>query len=207
VVTSTDCSEDTQDRPLLAIEGPGDWRATRAPQSRWGRWWERHPVLLRAVALGALGWGTVYLAWRLLDTGRAVNPEAFYALWLVELYNFLSLGLLAFFGWRWSEPVRPLVTPGHSVDVFVATYNESLEVVEATLAGCASLRYPHETYLLDDGRRWEMAALASEWDAHWITRGDKLTRQGRKHQPRSAIHERRPDLLPRRRSRSPSGRP
>jgi cellulose synthase (UDP-forming) len=122
------------------------------------------------VALLALGWGTVYLTWRLLETGRAINPEAFYVLWLVELYNFVSLAFLAFFGWRWSEPVRPPATPGYKVDVFVATYNEPREVVEATLAGCAALRYPHETYLLDDGRRWEMAALAAQWGAHWITR-------------------------------------
>jgi len=48
----------------------------------------------------------------------------------------------------------------------------TVAVVEATLAGCAALRYPHETYLLDDGRRLEMAALAGEWGAHWITRPD-----------------------------------
>jgi cellulose synthase (UDP-forming) len=142
------------------------------PQSRWGRWWEEHPALLRTVAVLALGWGTVYLVWRLLETGRAVSPEAFYVLWLVELYNFISLALLAFFGWRWSEAQRRPATPGYSVDVFVATYNEPREVVEATLAGCAALRYPHETYLLDDGRRLEMAALAGEWGAHWVTRPD-----------------------------------
>lgn len=36
------------------------------------------------------------MAWRLLETGTAVNLEAFCVLWLVELYNFMSLGLV----WR-----------------------------------------------------------------------------------------------------------
>jgi cellulose synthase (UDP-forming) len=88
------------------------------------------------------------------------------------MYNFISLALLGFYGWRWSNPVRPPATPGYRVDVFVATYDESREVVEATLAGCAALRYPHETFLLDDGGRLDMKALAQEWGAHWICRPD-----------------------------------
>ena len=161
-----------QDEPLAVVDGPADWRATRAPQTRTGRWWEGHPRLLRTVVVVALAWGSVYLAWRLLETGRAANPEAFYILWFVELYNFTSLVFLAYYGWRWSEPQRPPSTPGHSVDVFVATYDEPREVVEATLAGCSALRYPHETYLLDDGRRSEMETLATKWGAHWISRPD-----------------------------------
>jgi len=54
----------------------------------------------------------------------------------------------------------------------VTTYNEPVDVVEATLAGCAALRYPHETFLLDDGRRSEMAILAEEWGARYMSRPD-----------------------------------
>lgn len=161
-----------QDEPLAVTDGPGDWQATRAPQTRSGRWWELHPRLLRMVAVVALVWGCAYLGWRLLETGRAANPEAFCVLWFVELYNFTSLVFLAFYGWRWSEPCRPPATPGYRVDVYVATYDETREVVEATLAGCAALRYPHETFLLDDGRRPDMELLAGEWGAHWISRPD-----------------------------------
>ena len=161
-----------EDEPIAVADGPGDWRATRAPQTRAGHWWELQPRLLRAVAVVALAWGCAYLAWRLLETGRAANPEAFYVLWFVELYNFTSLVFLAFYGWRWSPPRRPAATPGYLVDVFVATYDEPREVVEPTLARCAALRYPHETYLLDDGRRSEMEAPAAEWGAHWISRPD-----------------------------------
>ena len=163
---------DDPDGLLLTTDGPQDWRATRAPQTRWGQWWERHPMTLRAVAAVALCWGAVYLGWRLAETGRGIAPLAFYSLWLVELYNFVSLVLLGFYGWRWSEPVRPPATAGYDVDVFVTTYDESREVVEATLAGCAALRYPHQTFLLDAGRRLDMKALAEKWGAHWICRPD-----------------------------------
>ena len=67
---------------------------------------------------------------------------------------------------------RPPATQGRRVDVYVCTYDEPAAVLRATLAGCAALTYPHTTYLLDDGRRPEIAALAAEWDAEYLTRPD-----------------------------------
>ena len=156
-----------------------------------------HPRLLRALAVVALAWGCAYLAWRLLETGRAANPEAFYVLWFVELYNFTSLVFLAFYGWRWSVPQRPAATPGYRVDVFVATYDEPREVVEPTLGGCAALRYPHETYLLDDGQRSEMEALATEWGAHWDQSTRNPTPKAGNINHAARPDERGADLLPR----------
>ena len=89
-------SEQERARRLLALEGTGGPAGDESAQTRWGQWWERHPAALRASSMVALGWGSVYLAWRLLETGTAVNLEAFCVLWLVELYNFMSLGLV----WR-----------------------------------------------------------------------------------------------------------
>jgi cellulose synthase (UDP-forming) len=124
------------------------------------------------VAASALGCGGLYLGYRLSVSWRGADPYAFAVLSVVELYNFISLAFLAFYGWRWSAPVRPAASPGWTVDVFVATYDEGRDVVEATLAGCAALSYPHRTYLLDDGRREEMAELARKWGATWVTRPD-----------------------------------
>ena len=42
----------------------------------------------------------------------------------------------------------------------------------ATLAGCGALAYPHTTYLLDDGRRPEMADLAAMAGAEYLARED-----------------------------------
>ncbi len=157
----------------FAVEGAAaQVRATKAPQTRSGRWWELHPRSIRVVAAAALLAGGVYLGYRLLESGRGVAPVPFALLCAVELYNFVSLAFLAFYGWTVAEPTRPPATPGYRVDVFVTTYDEPAEILEATLAGCAAMRYPHVTYLLDDGRRPELAELARTWGARWITRPD-----------------------------------
>jgi len=47
-------------------------------------------------------------------------------------------------------------------------------VVRRTLIGALAMTYPHETYLLDDGRRPEMEALAKELGVGYITRPDNV---------------------------------
>jgi cellulose synthase (UDP-forming) len=142
------------------------------PQTAFGIWWEARPRLVRCLVAVALIWGGVWLTYRLAFSWRGANPVAFAVLGFVEVFNWLSLLLLAHTGWRWGPSVAPPPTPGVSIDVLVCTYDEPEEVVEATLAGCAALRYPHQTYLLDDGRRDSMQQLAQRWGAVWVTRLD-----------------------------------
>ena len=142
------------------------------PQTRIGGWWEDHPVALRTLGVIALVWGVAWLGYRTAFSWRGANPVAFAALVLVEAFNWLSLVLLAIAGWDWRQEPPSAPAPGWAVDIFVCTYDEPIEVVEATLAGCAALRYPRTTYLLDDGRREEMRELAERWGAHWLTRPD-----------------------------------
>ncbi|HEY6781283.1 MAG TPA: glycosyltransferase, partial [Thermoleophilaceae bacterium] len=139
-------------------------------QTRWGSWWEGHPRLLRCLALIALTWTTVYLVWRVGWSWQGASPWLWGMLLVAELYGLWSLAILTWFSWRLPACARPLPTAGHGVDVYVCTYNEPEAVVKATLAGCAALTYPHTTYLLDDGRRLEMAALAAEWGAEYVVR-------------------------------------
>ena len=91
---------------------------------------------------------------------------------VTEIYGLWALGTLAWFSWSRPPAVRPPATPGRSVDVYVCTYDEPIEVVAATLAGCRALTYPHTTYLLDDGRRPEMRELAELAGARYLTRPD-----------------------------------
>jgi cellulose synthase (UDP-forming) len=44
--------------------------------------------------------------------------------------------------------------------------------LEATLIGCINIRYPHKTYLLDDGDREEVKALAESFGCGYLTRQD-----------------------------------
>ena len=56
----------------------------------------------------------------------------------------------------------PPPRPGMTVDVFVPTYNESVDLVRKTLLAARAMDYPHRTWLLDDGRRDEMRVLAAQ---------------------------------------------
>ncbi|HVW18946.1 MAG TPA: glycosyltransferase family 2 protein [Solirubrobacteraceae bacterium] len=141
-------------------------------RARWGARWSEHPRLLCALALLALGWMIAYLVWRVGWSRSGANPVLWCALAITELYGLWSLAMLTWFSWRAAGTERPPSSGAHSVDVYVCTYDEPVSVVRATLAGCAALAHEHTTYLLDDGRRPEMAALAQAWDAVYMTRPD-----------------------------------
>lgn len=141
-------------------------------QTRIGRFFDRHPLVLRALALIALVWGAGYLTWRVGWSGEGANPVAFGMLLATEVYGLYALAILAWFSWSRRPMERPAATAGRKIDVYVCTYDEPAEVVMATLAGCRALTYPHTTYLLDDGRRAEMRELAELAGAEYLTRAD-----------------------------------
>jgi glycosyl transferase family 2/PilZ domain-containing protein len=143
-----------------------------ATQTRSGRFFDNHPLPLRAFALLALVWGAGYLTWRIGWSGEGANPVLFAMLLITEIYGIWALGTLAWYSWSRAPAVRPPATPGRKVDVYVCTYDEPVEVVAATLAGCRALGYPHTTYLLDDGRRPEMMELAQTAGARYLIRPD-----------------------------------
>jgi len=150
----------------------GDPDDTGLRQTRFGRFFDRRPLLLRGLALGALLWGLAYLTWRVGWSGEGANPIAFGMLLATEVYGLWALATLTWFSWSKRRVERPPATPGHKVDVYVCTYDEPVEVVMATLAGCRALAYPHTTWLLDDGRRGEMEELAAQAGACYLTRED-----------------------------------
>lgn len=167
------------DRTLRVLLG-ASWIAGRVgteargrdARPRYGRFFERHQRLAVAFALAAMAWGAVYLTWRVGWTGDGANPVTFAMLLVTELYGFWALGTLTWFSWHHPEVRRPPIVSAPTVDVYVCTYDEPEEVVLATLAGCRALRYPHTTYLLDDGRREQMRALAELTGAVYMTRPD-----------------------------------
>jgi cellulose synthase (UDP-forming) len=154
-------------RSRQAAPEAGDGILRTAP---WGTWWARHPRRLHALVALALAWSVAYLTWRIGWSLRGANPVMWAALLLAELYGVWNLAMLAWMTWDVRERERPEPSPGRRVDVYVCTYDEPLAVLEATLAGCALLTYPHVTYVLDDGRREEVAALAHSWGARYLAR-------------------------------------
>jgi cellulose synthase (UDP-forming) len=127
---------------------------------------------LRVLAIVALLWGLAYLTWRFGWSGEGTSPVPFAMLLVTEVYGVWALAMLTWLSWSRPAAVRPPATPGRKVDVYVCTYDEPVEVVAATLAGCRALTYPHTTWLLDDGRRPEMEELANLAGARYLTRPD-----------------------------------
>jgi cellulose synthase (UDP-forming) len=157
---------------MRAFEQRAVPRAPAMPTVRDSFWW-RHPTAIRILATAALGWGLVYLGGRIGWSGHDTPMVLFAALLAAEVFGWVSLGLYAFVAWTVPEsPRRALPAVLRSIDVFVCTYDESQDVLEATLAGCRAITVPHRTYLLDDGRRPDVRKLAVRMDARYIARAD-----------------------------------
>jgi cellulose synthase (UDP-forming) len=60
-----------------------------------------------------------------------------------------------------------------TVDVFVPTYSEPVEMLRRTIIGCQAMDYPNkQIYLLDDQRRPAMRRLAEELGCEYLDRPD-----------------------------------
>jgi cellulose synthase (UDP-forming) len=131
---------------------------------------EGHDRMVRALALLGLAWGAAYLIWRGVDTWRGAQPEMFAVLYACELFGWLMLLSFAFLAWRVPVSVRPVIGWRPTVDVFVCTFDEGLDVLGATLVGCDRITYPHITWVLDDGCRDDVRLLATRFGARYLTR-------------------------------------
>ncbi|MFC3608663.1 UDP-forming cellulose synthase catalytic subunit [Stutzerimonas tarimensis] len=130
----------------------------------------------------SLAVSTRYLYWRTTETlvfGNGLEATLGIGLYLAELYAYVIL-LLGYFQSilplrRRIEPLPAAVSQWPTVDVYVPTYNESLDVVQDTVLAALDLDYPADklrVYLLDDGRRPEFKAFAEAAGAGYITRSD-----------------------------------
>ena len=124
-------------------------------------------ILVGAFAIVSL-W---YLYWRV----GTFNPDAPVLSRLIfgaEAFGFFGAVLHIFMCWRLSVREAPPVQGTHRVDVFVPTYNEPVAIVRHTLLAALAMKGPRTVWLLDDGRRAEMAALARQLGCRYLTRPD-----------------------------------
>ena len=129
---------------------------------------------IRLLAMIALEYSAFYLVWRATST---LNPDAWLLsllLLVAEVQGVLNSALFAFMAWDVRKTPPFAYRADCTVDVLVPTCNEDVQVLEATLAGCNCIRYPHTTYVLDDGRRPEVARLAQRMGCQYLTRDGNL---------------------------------
>ncbi|WP_069386276.1 glycosyltransferase [Cellulosimicrobium cellulans] len=127
---------------------------------------------VRVLAVVAVAFGLVYITWRWTGT---VAWEAWWIavpLVLAETYSLGETVLFALTTWNARRrPPAPPAPEGLTVDVFVTTYNEPLELVLRTAVAARDMTYPHETWVLDDGARPELERAAARLGVGYITRG------------------------------------
>lgn len=111
-----------------------------------------------------------YFTWRI---GAVDATEPLYA-WSIVAAEGLGLARTAIFLVSSARPPRrdpaPPAPAGLSVDVFVPSYDEPYETVRRTLLAARAIRYPHETWLLDDGERPAMEELAASLGVRYLAR-------------------------------------
>ncbi|HEY7422153.1 MAG TPA: glycosyltransferase [Gaiellaceae bacterium] len=113
-----------------------------------------------------------YLSWW-LRPGHVGVPALFAALALAEAFNLLHLLGLWWSVWRTRAEPPPRCTRDWSIDVFVTTCGEPLDVVRRTVTAALGMEGAHRTYVLDDGGRDDVRALAQSLGAEYIRRGSR----------------------------------
>ncbi|NEN78309.1 glycosyltransferase [Nocardioides zeae] len=136
----------------------------------------RRLLLLRCVVVLTALLGINYITWRWIFS---VHWSAWWIavpLILAETYSMIDSLLFGMTMWRLKERGDPPAPdPDATVDVFITTYNEPTELVRDTAVAAVAIRHPHRTWILDDGNRPEMQALAEELGIGWITRSPEWT--------------------------------
>jgi len=136
---------------------------------------DRRKPIFQLLILLTVGFNLYYLSYRLSYT---INFEAlaFSIIFLLaETHGFVSLWFYFFDLWSTrSSTNAPAPSGKRTIDVFIPTYNEDVAILHRTALAAREMNLPHETYILDDGNRPEVARLAEQLDVHYIARPERV---------------------------------
>ncbi|MDO5719689.1 MAG: glycosyltransferase [Actinomycetaceae bacterium] len=133
-------------------------------------------VIYATIAVGYLWWRATHT----IPTDGAWNITvgiAFFILEAITIAQTIGFGILF---WRPAPRRRgPAVedSTAPSVDVYIATYNEPADILEATVVAATQLDYPSDrltVFVCDDGDRPEIARLAAKWNVGYLRRDDHV---------------------------------
>lgn len=132
----------------------------------------RRRRLIRGFALFAMVVGASYLTWRLLFTIEAAAWFVAVPMLVLELHHAFGLGLYTFSLWDVDPPPVPAPVDGTdlAVAVLIPTLDESIEVLLPVIGAAVTLQPEHETWVLDDGNRPDVARLAAALGARYLAR-------------------------------------
>ncbi len=133
----------------------------------------RRLLALRIMVVLTVALGVNYVVWRWLES---VNWGAWWIavpLVVAETYSFVDVGLFAMTMWRArTRPNPPPPPAGVTVDVFVTTVDEPVDLVMRTVVAARDMGYPHRTWVLDDGARPALREAAERAGVGYLVRGE-----------------------------------
>ncbi|NEK93543.1 glycosyltransferase [Modestobacter muralis] len=120
--------------------------------------------------------GVDYLVWRWLES---VNWSAWWIavpLALAETFSLIDVFFLGLTVLRIRQRGDAPPAPADAtVDVFVTTYDEPVDLVMGTARAALAIRHPHRTWVLDDGAREELREAVQAAGIGYLTRSADWT--------------------------------
>ncbi|MEA2763235.1 MAG: hypothetical protein QOD47_2519 [Gemmatimonadaceae bacterium] len=127
-------------------------------------------MITRVFAVIAWLYGLYWITWRWTSSLNH-NALVFSIILIVaETYGLLNSFFLIATVWKLKYRDAPPTPKGLKVDVFITNYDEPLEVLRRTAIGARAIKYPHRTFMLDDGKRDEVKAMADALGIGYIRR-------------------------------------
>lgn len=123
----------------------------------------------------------IYLTWRVLFTlpqNSKVSLIIGIVLIFAEIMGFFQSLVFRLLFWKPHKLNEKSITEYKelpTVDIFIATYNESENVLKKTIAAAVNICYPEKLkkiYLCDDGRRENVKKICDEFNINYLTRSD-----------------------------------
>ena len=127
-------------------------------------------LAIRAVAILAYVYAVYWIIWRWTSSLNWDQPVFSLILVIAETFGIVSMAFFFFTVWRLEHREPPPAPAGLKVDVFITCYDEPLQLLRRTAIGARAIRYPHSTYMLDDGKRDEVKAMAEGLGIGYIRR-------------------------------------
>lgn len=153
--------------PIVPVQAVGDGQPATASSPSSFSPWRIRPLLIANVVAAAF-----YASWW-LENGHIGTPVLFAALAAAEAFGFCHVLGLWWTVWFTHVELPPPIRTNRSVDVFITTCGEPLPLLERTLGAALALRGAHQTYVLDDAQRSEVADLAERRGAFNLTRSGR----------------------------------
>ncbi len=163
-----DLAPGTQVVLSLLVVGIAMILASKAPEKR---------LVIVFLSVGVTLRYIYYRATQTLVLEPSWDMVASLALFAAELYSLTTM-LAGYFQnaiirRRTPPPIDPESDDLPLVDVYIPTYNESLDVLLPTVIGALAMEYPRKSvWVLDDGRRPEVRDAVEALGANYITRPD-----------------------------------